>query len=524
MENDSEALTALAPTPPEPPPIEPQPSLALELALHPDDSLRLRRLPDLAPLRQARSRTSKLHVVWHDTPNGTLAGHGLALAEHHCGRESRWQVERMLPARDAIWVPGTPPPVLEVAAEIGALIHPLPAPLLPVAAFTGILRSMPADGDPRGVSLALQEGVLRAVVDEQPVCRVILRGPAREVETLALALAGSVRLAVPRAALSAEAYAMARPEPPPRNLGAPELPPHLSVGDAFAYIVAHLTDVLLHWAPAAAACQSAEPVHQMRVAIRRLRSAISLFRRAVACPSVDSLNSQLRKILQLLGPTRDWDVFVAGTGHQVAATFAADPAVLRLVAAAERRRVASYAALKAFLEGPGFRQLGLTLAVLAATRPWERLPAPAEGDLAAAKQAESLAGPLAEYASRKLSRRHEAMLDLEGDPTTLPAAELHALRIKGKRLRYAAEFFAPLYPSREARRFIDRLAKLQERLGHLNDGAVAAQLMGQLGSPGRGRGYAAGVVGGFVAAGAAGARLKLGETWRKFVRMRAFWR
>ena len=463
-------------------------------------------------------------MVWHDTPAGALAGQGLALAEWRCGRETRWQLERMRPAKDAVWVPGTPAPVLEAAAEPGALTHALPVPLLPLAALAGHLRDFPANATGHAVSVSIVEGLLRAVVGEQRVCRVTLAGPPTAVETLALSLAAAIRLSVPRTALSAEAYATARPPPPPRHLGAPKLPSQLSVGDAFAYIVAHLTDVLLHWAPAAAAGQTAEPVHQMRVAIRRLRSAASLFRRAVACPPLDALKSELETISQVLGSTRDLDVFVTGTGRAVAEAFGSDPAVLRLVAAAERQRVESYAALKALLEGPGFRRVGLVLAMLAATRPWERLPPPAEGDAMAARQAETLAVPLADYAARMLSRRHDAMMAVQGDPMTLPPAELHALRIMGKRLRYAAEFFAPLYGEKETDRFISRLALLQERLGLLNDGAVAAALMGRLSSAGRRRGYASGVVGGFVAASAAGARAELAGTWRKFARLRPFWR
>jgi len=484
----------------------------------------MRRLPELVRLHLGRARTTTLHVVWHDTPTGALAAQGLALAERRCGRETRWQLERMRPAKDAVWVPGTPPPVLETVADLGALTHELPVPLLPVAALAGHLRDFPAIDTEHAVSISIVEGLLRAVVGEQRVCRVTLQGPPTAVETLALALAAAVRLSVPRTALSAEAYATARPPPPPRHLGAPQLPPQLSVGDAFAYIVAHLTDVLLHWAPVAAAGQTAEPVHQMRVAIRRLRSAISLFHRAVACSPLDALKPDLKPIAQVLGPTRDWDVFVAGTGRTVAEAFATDPAVLRLVAAAERQRVESYAALKAFLEGPGFRRVGLVLAMLAATRPWEHLPPPAEGDAMAVRQAEALAAPLADYAARMLSRRYDAMIAMEGDPLTLPPAELHALRIMGKRLRYAAEFFASLYGEKEANRFISRLAVLQEQLGLLNDGAVAAALMRRLTSTGRQRGYAAGVVGGFVAASSVGARAQLAGSWRKFVRLRPFWR
>ena len=120
----------------------------------------------------------------------------------------------------------------------------------------------------------------------------------------------------------------------------------------------------------------------------------------------------------------------------------------------------------------------------------------------------------------RLQRRLRPLREPGADIDALPAAALHGLRLHGKRLRYACEFFAPLFPGRHARRFIRRLSVLQERLGHLNDGAVAAALMAELGAA---RGFAGGVVCGFVAAQAAGSRAHIARSWRKFHRLDPFW-
>lgn len=146
--------------------------------------------------------------------------------------------------------------------------------------------------------------------------------------------------------------------------------------------------------------------------------------------------------------------------------------------------------------------------------------APAEGDAAAARQAELRVAPLDGFAARALGRRLRALRAAAGDIETLSAEELHGVRLRGKRLRYAAEFFADLFPGRGARRFVRRLTALQERMGHLNDGAVAAGLMAELGAA---RGYPGGVVRGFVAAQAVGAREHIGRTWRRFRRLDVFW-
>ncbi len=97
---------------------------------------------------------------------------------------------------------------------------------------------------------------------------------------------------------------------------------------------------------------------------------------------------------------------------------------------------------------------------------------------------------------------------------------LHGLRLKAKRLRYAAEFFAPLFPEKPASRFIRRLAELQECLGMFNDTTVAGALLREVGGK---PGYGAGIVLGFTAARGARARPKIVAAWARFRRRDAFW-
>ena len=78
--------------------------------------------------------------------------------------------------------------------------------------------------------------------------------------------------------------------------------------------------------------------------------------------------------------------------------------------------------------------------------------------------------------SRRLKRVAAAGEGLDG----LAPELLHDVRLLAKRLRYAAEIFAPLWPGKATRRFLERLAALQQELGMLNDGAVAAGLLDEL--------------------------------------------
>jgi CHAD domain-containing protein len=484
--------------------------LVLELALPPREA---RGLPHLLG-DPARRRAVPLRLTWYDSPGHDLAAEGLALAERQHGRQRSWRLFRMGPAAGAVWLPGTPSPVLAEAAEAMALNAALPTPLASVVGFEGRARTLAA---PEAVEVTLITGRLRAGTATRRCCRVRLAGPAGAVAALAGELAGPLHLHVPAASLAAEAMAFAG-HPPRRRRAAPALLPDQPVGAAFAHLVARLTGTILHEAAHAGPAES-EPVHQMRVAVRRLRSAVALFGKATHCPELAAGKTALQALAGVLAPARDWDVFAEGTGPAVAASFAEDAAVHRLLAAAERRRLAAYTALRRYLASAAFRRLGIALAALAAARPWEATERGQDAE-AAARQAERLAGSLADFAGRALGRRLRTLGTATGDIEALPAEELHALRLHGKRLRYVAEFCAPLFAGRGSRRFIRRLTALQERLGHLNDGAVAAGLLADLGAA---HSFAGGVVRGFVAARSAGERPRIGRAWRRFHRLDAFW-
>ena len=174
----------------------------------------------------------------------------------------------------------------------------------------------------------------------------------------------------------------------------------------------------------------------------------------------------------------------------------------------------------AFGQGPG-AFTGLRLACGAAFRRWEWANEAAP-DEAQAKRRDLQDAPVRDFATHVLDRRLSRVAAAGEDLTGLSAADLHGLRIQCKKMRYAAEFFSILYSARASRRFLRRIAALQDRLGRLNDAAVAADLMSVLGGGGD-RGYAVGVVRGFIAAGQRGARGKAERAWRKFRRVNAFW-
>ncbi len=518
------------------PPEAPDPdAVEWDLVLPLEDAARLGRLKLLAKLREGRARSRAVRMVWHDGPDGALAKAGLALVE----QRSRWRLEMLRPPAeplpDATWPPGTVPPLLAEAGlmqELAPAAPPreqpppvftptLPEPCIPWAAFEGRALSLSLRYAHQPVELTVLQGAIRTVMREHPTARMRISGPPLTTTAIALLLSGEIGLAVPRASLAAEAIAAARGgAPKPRALGAPKLSRDFTVAGAFDHIVAHLSDVILYWGPLAAGGEDGpEPVHQMRVATRRLRSALSIFSRATASPSVAQVDAGLKALSKALGPARDWDVFNAGIGAEIGHAFAADQAdgqaVARLLAATERQRVAGYEALRRFVAAPDYRQLGIRLAALAATRPWE---AEIGEDARTALDLK-----LEDFAATVLQRRWKRMFAEGDDIEQLETETLHAIRLRAKRLRYAAEFFAALFPPKATKRFILRLSELQDKLGTLNDGAVAADLLHSLQGGGTERAFAIGAVRGFVAAIGGASRAGIADAWRKFRKQDPFW-
>jgi CHAD domain-containing protein len=481
--------------------------MELELRLAPDDARRLQRLKLLAPLKSGKSRSRAVKIVWHDSAERTLAEQGLALAE----RRTEWRLELLRPNSHP-WPPGARAPVLASARTTRELGHALPDSLFPTAALDGRESAVDLVTQQGPINMTLLTGEVRSVVGQQPINRLWLEGGATPVLALALALAGDLCIAVPPVSLAAEAFAVATGVTgPPRREGAPELPDGLSVAEAFVHVVGHLSDIIVQLAPdAAAGRHGPEPVHQMRVAVRRLRSAIKIFRRALASPEIAEADKGLKALAAKLAPTRDWDVFVTETAAPIREAFPAERRLDRLLAATERRRRACHEDLQQYLTSAVFRRLGIELACLA-SGPVGSLPVEtAEPPM-----------PLSDFAAQMLGKRHERLAQIDDRLSTLEPAVLHAIRLQAKRLRYAAEIFAPMYPGKATQRFLRRLSRLQDCLGTLNDGAVAQQLLSEL--PNASHAFATGLVLGFVGSRGQKTRGKIDRAWERFHRLEPFW-
>lgn len=217
-----------------------------------------------------------------------------------------------------------------------------------------------------------------------------------------------------------------------------------------------------------------EDLHQLRVAMRRLRAALRAFKPILPAKKAKRLRGTLRALSPTLGAARDWDVLVQRLNARPAP---------RLAARAEKKRAnARRKALDAI-----------------ASRKFARLLAHAS-----ALEARDTGATLRELGAASLERAHRRLMKEARGANWRDAAARHAVRIRVKRLRYSCEFFAPAFPGEGCESAVAALKALQEILGELNDIAVGRRLIG-------------------YDADEALLLERLEDAWARFVRLPGFW-
>jgi CHAD domain-containing protein len=260
-----------------------------------------------------------------------------------------------------------------------------------------------------------------------------------------------------------------------------------------------------------------EGVHQMRVALRRLRSRLEIYRPLLPELSATRLDGELKWLTCELGAARDWDVFIGDVLALVRKRLPEDEDLALLAEHAERMRDDGYLRAQAALRSAPYAALLADLVVWIADRPWR----------VGLRRTAPWTAPATRLASAVLAARHADAMANGEHLATMGAAERHRLRIEIKKQRYAAEFFGSLYAEARVEAYLSALKDLQDSLGTLNDLAVAARLTRKL-SKRAGRrersplNLAAGMVLGFHLRSSK-AEDGVERAWRAFTACRPFW-
>lgn len=486
----------------------------LDFELPAEAAGRLGRLPAVVALRSGRARGATTSTMWFDTADGRLAAAGLVVEAPARGPR---QLLRVLPRATEAWHPGQPPTVLRSLAADEMPEEGGGDALAAIAAFAGRQQNFRLDTVEGAVQAVLMDGTLRSLATEKPAARLSLTGPLPAVFAAARAVAAELPLLPPLAAMAEEGRALAMNLPVrAHRLGAPDTSAATTTEDAFLTAAGHLVEVVRQQSARIRPDAPPEPVHQTRVALRRLRSVFRVFRTTTDCAVLRALDGKFRDVLSVLGPARDWDVFLGGIIRQVEGAFPEEKRIAGLRRAAEAQRRDAYAAVQAMLGGASWRLLLIDAVDMLLTRPWREGAEP--------ERLAMLAAPVAAFGRSVMDRRWHRLRRAGGDFEELSAEALHELRLDGKRLRYAAEVFAPVFGVKAGKRFLRRVADLQEGLGLANDAAVARGLAAKLAKPGDGgRAWAVGVVEGWSEARVAASRGDALQAWRQLHGRDRFW-
>jgi CHAD domain-containing protein len=411
--------------------------------------------------------------VYYDTPDHRLARQGVTVRCRTEKRAHHWQVKLPRGAARLELEVGAPPSALP--AELGRLLtlYTRGADLVPVATLL-TRRSGIRVRDLRGP-------VAEVVLDSVSVFenrRVMKRFREVEVE-----LVGGDEAALEHLGALLRAAGATDGDGRPKLLRALGLnlaaetkspaPSDTALDHVLAMLRAQLESVRAR-DPGTRLGREPEELHQMRAAVRRLRAILRAARPLFQAEASEALREELAWLNSALGGRRDLDVLREYLATELAAL---DPLERRggqrLLRRLDDEREGAGAALLEVLDSPRYFALLDRLEAFAAHPP-------ASGEDVSLRE---LAG--AEF--RKLRKAARALAEAPSD------AELHAVRIKAKRARHAAELAAPVV-GRRAERFAEMAKRLQDILGEHQDAVVAEARLRQLfdHAPGRRAGFVAG--------------------------------
>ncbi|MDP1965971.1 MAG: CHAD domain-containing protein [Reyranella sp.] len=248
------------------------------------------------------------------------------------------------------------------------------------------------------------------------------------------------------------------------------------------------------------ASRQPEGIHQTRVALRRLRAAIGLFRDVVDDPKLRGIASEAGWLADECGPARDLHVFL---------TDVIPEAPRRISRVGTRLAAARLTRARRALGGNRFAQFDRNV---------ERFilsPSSSGGE------------PLKDFAARALDAHHAKVRRRGRNLSRLEAADLHRLRIAVKKLRYAATFLLPVFEPTATTTYVDATESLQNALGIMNDRTVGAKVLADISKASRPSDRARRPckrLGKHLKDSGRHDRRNLKQAWRAFKKAGPFWR
>ena len=292
------------------------------------------------------------------------------------------------------------------------------------------------------------------------------------------------------------------------------LDPSMTIAEAFVAVTRGCVTHIVTAAEAARRTDDPESIHQLRVGIRRLRAAFSVF--SPALPPRPAIVNQLRALQERLGTARDIDVLyeemVASMPHDLRNR----RGMRELTQAVQIHRIASHRRARMMVAS---RRCSELLSHLGTSM--ECYVSHPGGSAAATRMDQPITG----FAVELLESRLRKARKLGDDIRDLDRGELHKLRIRIKKLRYSVEFFRDLESRARIQPYLRALKDLQQLLGMTHDAVVASSLIAEIGKRGGPAPERAAVVAqDWANACFKRAERKLPGAWRRFIACKSPWK
>ena len=464
------------------PPQQSSKELELKLLISPEDQRRLRNTDLVARHAVDPGQQKQLHSVYYDTADHSLAQQGYSLRVRDDGKAYVQTLKFAPPEEKSFARHEWEAPLFDSTPDLSCFPH---SAIVPVAAWlraktlvplfsTSVRRhaiSLSFGG--AVIELAFDEGVIIAGEREQPLSEIeieLKKGEPAQLYELALELLEFAPLRWSIESKFERGYALAHGVPPPSSKAfSSALTWDITLDDAIAAILAGCQRHLLKNEPAAEDGCDPEGVHQMRVALRRMRAAFSLFHRELEMKSVRLHDPEAKWIAHKLGACRNWDVFETETLVK-AKIGGAERSLLQGAGAPKRDE--SYAGLREAFAGRRYARFQLSLGHWIENHGW--------GSEANDSIRKRLEEPAAKFAPCALATLLNSTRKKAKGFDELSLHERHRLRVAFKKLRYAIEFFEPLFHKTKAKRYGKKLALLQKLLGKDSDAITTTALLEQL--------------------------------------------
>jgi len=451
----------------------------LKLRISPDQLARLRRHALLKKHQVTRPVTRRLYNIYYDTPKLDLHSKEMALRLRRSGRQ--WlqtlkgggSVKAGLHQRNEWEVPVSGPALdftMPEAAEWDEYLPPsLRKKLQPVFVTDFSRSSRMLDWQGAQIELCMDRGEVRTEQHSMPICELELElksGEPGRLFELALVMLEIVPFELEVVSKAEQGFRLLSGyvERPVKGV-VPDLARTDTLAEMLQALIWSCLQHLQRNLRGAMASDDAEYLHQMRVALRRLRVVLRMVMKVRADEELAGLSRDVAALCVALGRIREWDVIIAGTVQPMCKRMAGHTGLQALLAVCERQRAACYAALRGETQARELQRLILRFAI------WMNGPYWLQRD--AVPQAQ-------DFATRRLQKLAKRFAQAGEQLNGLDAARLHALRIIAKKLRYSAEFFAALYDKQKTKSFLAELSVVQDVFGQINDIAVAHRLLEEL--------------------------------------------